>query len=483
MTQNQQSSENSEISLTKTFWPLYLLNGFQHISFGGFIVLVLPLSLLMWPDDSYHALEIGILITVLFWSDSLAGLIFGRFIDKYSRKLIITIISIFRAFSMIMIGFAYVGKGIETWWYFLIFVFIFGTFSGGSWPAVVSISNDAVPKQQRSRFFGYYQIIRTVATMLGYLVASYLVQSGFWRQFFWGIGFCILIMGFIFMMYTAEPKRGAQREELMHVLKDDSIEYDFKIDWETMRKTMLSKTNKVALIEGIFTMILMGSLTFLVLPYIQSPPYNISPFSTSVFLVIFGLTGGLLGTILLARLCDKIAIKHPIRRIPMIILSIVGGLLTYAFIFFLPLPHLTVEQGKDIPYLMVLPMIWIMGIVYFSSRSLFSLYIVNQAPILQEINLPEAQGKITSWNQFLESLGRGIAPLMAGILLVMTALNYQFVVMIIILCIIPGIVLWMLALKWFEDDSSIIKDLLNERAEILKVRKFNNSNPSSSIKP
>jgi MFS family permease len=472
----ESSSENSEIPLTKTFWPLYLLSGFQHISFGGIIVLVVPLSLLMWPDDPYHALEIGILITILFWSDSFAGLIFGKFIDKYSRKTIIIIISIARGSSMVMLGFANQGRGIETWWYFVIFVFIFGMFAGGSWPAVISLSEDAVPRQQRSRFFGYYQIIKTISIMLGFLVASYLVQNGFWRQFFWGIGVCILVMGLIFKIDAKEPKRGAQREELMHILKDNSIEYDFQIDRTLMKKTMLSKTNRVALIEGVFTMILMGSLTFLILPYIQSPPYNISPFSTSVFLVIFGLTGGLLGTIILARLCDSFAEDHPIRRIPLIVLSIVVGLIMYALIFFLPIPHSTVEEGKDITYLMSLPILWVMGIVYFTSRSVFSLYIVNQAPILQEINLPEAQGQIVSWNQFLESLGRGIAPLIAGILLVTTGMNYQFVILIIVLCIIPGIVLWMFALRWFSDDSQVIKDILIQRAEILKSRKNNSFN-------
>ena len=145
----------------------------------------------------------------------------------------------------------------------------------------------------------------------------------------------------------------------------------------------------------------------------------------------------------------------------------------YAIIFFLPLPHLTVDEGKNIPLLMSLPIIWAMGIIYFTSRSVFSLYIINQAPILQEINLPEAQGQIVSWNQFLESLGRGIAPLLAGILLVLTGMNYQLVVIIMALCIIPGIVLWMLALRWFSIDSLIIKEILQERAEILKARQNN----------
>ena len=469
----QQNSEPSEISLTKRFWPLFLLNGFQHISFGGIIILIVPLSLLMWPSDAYHAIEMGILISILFWSDSLAGLVFGRLIDKYSRKTIIIIISIFRGGSMIMLGFALVGRGLETWMYFVFFTFIFGLFAGGSWPAVVSISHDSVPRHQRSRFFGYYQIMRTISTVLGFLIASYLVQNGFWRHFFIGVGSFILIMGFIFGLHNKEPKRGSQREELMDILQDDSIEYDFQIDRSTMRKTMFSKTNKVALVEGIFTMVLMGSLIILILPYVQSPPHNISPFSTSVFLVIFGLTGGLLGTIILARLCDKLAKEKSIRRLPIIVLSIVGGLIMFALIFFLPLPHLTVEQGKDVSYLMSLPIIWIMGAFYFSSRSIFSLYIVNQAPVLQEINLPEAQGQIISWNQFLESMGRGIGPVIVGVLLVISGTNYQIVIMIVVLCIIPGIVLWMLALKWFHDDSLTIKEILEQRAEILKTQQNN----------
>ncbi|MBD3342063.1 MAG: MFS transporter [Candidatus Lokiarchaeota archaeon] len=468
---SKQKVNETSISIFKNFWPLYLLNGFQHISFGGIIVLVVPLSLLMWPNEPYHAVEIGMMITLLFWSDSLAGLIFGRFIDQYSRKTIILIISVVRAVSMIMLGFAIVGRGLETWGYFTIFVVIFGVFAGGAWPAVVSISDDAIPRHQRSRFFGYYQIVRTIATMLGFLVASYLVQQGFWRLFFWGIGLSILIMGIIFFLSINEPKRGAQREELMDILKDDEVKYEFQVDKTTMRKTMFSKTNRVALVEGIFTMILMGSLTSLILPYIQSPPHNIAPFSTSIFLVIFGLTGGLLGTVILARLCDKLAQDHPIRRVPMIILSIVAGLSAYALIFLLPLPHLTPEEGENIPLLMSFPVIWLMGVLYFMSRSIFSLYIVNQAPILQEINLPESQGQIVSWNQFLESLGRGIAPLIAGVLLIASSYNYQFVVMIIIFCILPGIILWSLSLRWFSDDVQSVREILEERAK--KLRKEN----------
>ena len=352
-----------------------------------------------------------------------------------------------------------------------ILIAIFGFFAGGSWPAINSLSNDIVPRDHRSRFFGIYQIVLNTTNIIGWLIATYLVQIGLWRVFFWGIGLFILLGGLIFAIHNEEPKRGVQQEELYHVLQDDSIEYDFQIDNGMMRKTMLSRTNVVALIEGIFTCILMSSLNFLILNYVQNPPYNLAPFSIGVFMVVFGLTGGLVGQIFLSRVSDKIAVKDPVRRLPIIVIAIIGGLVTFALFFFLPWVPLTPEQGKDIAYIMTIPTMWIMGALFFTSRSIFSLYIVNQSPIIQQINLPEAQGQIVSWNQFLEQFGRGIGPLLCGTLLVFTNTNYQITVLTVCLCIVPGAILWIVAMRWFPADRENIKTILAERAEILNSRK------------
>jgi len=450
-----------------------LAPGFQSIAYGAIIVLVVPLALIIWPNDEadIHALEMGILYTTLSWSSSFAGLLFGRLIDKYSRKKIIIVISIFRGISMFLLGFAVYGGEVNTWWYFFTFIALFGFFSGGSWPAINSLSNDVVAQDRRSRFFGVYQIVLNTTNIIGWLIATLLVQNGFWREFFWGIGASILLGGLIFAIQNEEPKRGAQQEELYHVLQDDSIEYDFQINKEMMRKTMLSKTNTVALIEGIFTCILMSSLNFLILIYVQNPPYNLAPFSIGVFMVVFGLTGGLIGQIFLSRVSDKIAMKDPVKRLPIIVISIIGGLVTFALFFFIPWVPLTEEQGKNIIYIMTIPTMWIMGALFFTSRSIFSLYIVNQSPVIQQINLPEAQGQIVSWNQFLEQFGRGIGPLLCGVLLAFTGTNYQITVIVVILCIIPGVILWLLAIKWFPKDRTQIKTILKERAELLKSRR------------
>ena len=464
-------SENSEFSLFKHFWSLYLLGGFQSLAYAGFTILVVPLSLIMWPDEPYHALEIGILVSVLFWVSSLTGLVFGILIDRFSRKKIIFIISIFRSLCIAMLGFAIEGQGFDTWLYFLVFVSIFAGFAGGSWPSIISLSNDIVPKDYRSRFFGALGIWMGLFTTIGFLAASIFVQYGFWREYFFGLGALIFISGLIFLFQTDEPKRGSQQEELKHILKHDDIEYDFQINIETLKKTMLSKTNIAALVEGISSSILMGSAILLVLPYIQTPPHNLSPIFTAVFMIVFGLTAGLVGQIFFSKLSDKVCKDHPIRRIYFIIIAIIGGFLGFIAIFFIPLPHLTVEQGNNILFLFSLPVVWIMGILMFLSNAVGSLFLVNQAPLIQEVNLPEAQGRMTSWNQLLENIGMGIGALLVGVLLYLTGTNYQLTILFLTVFIIPGIIVWFFTLKWYPKDAEQVKKILEERAKILESRR------------
>ncbi len=463
----------SHQSYNKLIWPVYLLNGFNSIAFAGIIILMVPLSSLIWPGEDYHALEMGILMTTLLWTSSLSGLFLGRLIDKYSRVKILYIISIARSFCMIMLGFAIAGQGILTWWYFFIFVLIFALFAGGSYPAIVSLSNDIVPLKHRSKFFGYFSIFGSVFMMLGFLISGALMQFGLWRLYFISIGIVVLLSGLLCYFYVTEPKRGGQSKELRDVLKDRSIEYDFKIDKELMRSTMLSRTNIAALIEGIFTNVFMGSLDMIILPYLQTPPHNLSPLITGLFIVIFGVTGRVIGQILLARASDKLAEKNDVRRIGFIILSLVGGSITFVLMFFVPLPSLTPEEGANIVLFFSLPLTYVMGVLILGSDAVSSLYMVNQPPILQEINLPEAQGQIVSWNQFLENIGYGMGPLIAGIFISIFGQDYKISAVIITIFVIPGVILWALSRKWYTQDKERIKTILSERAKILKSRNKN----------
>ncbi len=458
------------IHLFKSFWALYFLTGCFSIAFSGIYILIVPLSSLFWPNEPYHALEMGFLISSMFWANSLAGLIFGRLIDKFSRTKILFLIAVIRGMSMIMLSITVIGKGINSWLYFYIFTTIIGVSAGGNYPSIASLSNDMVPLEYRSRFFGIRNIIRSVFQLSGFLLTGFLVLLDLWRLFFISSGVAIIITSILMILTIHEPKRGIQREELSEVLRVDKISYEFQLDFKMMRKTILSKTNMVALIEGIFTSVFMGSLTILFLPYLQTSPHNFSPLATGALLALFGLTSGLFMKLFLTKLSDRFSEKNDIRRIYFIIMALAVGAASFVLLFYLPLPHFTVEEGENLLLFFSFPMIWIIGIIESLSSAVSSLYEINQPPVLQEINLPEAQGQVVSLNRLLEAIGWGSGPLIVGIFIELSGENYQLVALLIGIFAIPGIILWILSIKWYQKDKKAISLILVKRAGMLKSK-------------
>jgi MFS family permease len=468
-------SDYSNIYLLKSFWALYSLTGFFSLAFSGIFILVVPLSFLFWPTDLYHALEMGFMISSMFWTNSLAGLVFGRLIDKFSRTKILLLISILRGTCMIMLSFTVVGLGINSWMYFYIFTFIIGISAGGNYPTIASLSNDLIPLNSRSRFFGIRNIIRSIFRLTGFILTGLLVLLDLWRVFFIVVGIGIILFGFLMFKTIEEPKRGALRKELSEVLKEDNISYDFQLNLKMVRKTIFSKTNMVALVEGIFTSVFMGSLTILFLPYIQTEPHNFSPLVTGAFLAFFGLTVGILLKLILAKLSDKLAKKNDMVRIYSIIIALAAGTITFVLIFYIPLPHFTIEEGENLALFFSFPIIWITGIIESASSSISSLYEINQPPVLQQINLPEAQGQVVSLNRLLEAIGWGSGPLITGIFIQISGNNYQLVALIIGIFALPGIILWAISIKWYQEDKKVISSILEKRAVLLNPEKYKQS--------
>ena len=204
---------------------------------------------------------------------------------------------------------------------------------------------------------------------------------------------------------------------------------------------------------------------FLFITYLQSPPHNISPFITTVYLTIFGISGGILGSIGFSKLSDRLANKNFKNRIYLIVFSIVIVFSTYIFLFFIPIQNMTPVQGNDLVFIITTPAFWLLGIGAFIFRSIISIYSINQPPLIQKINLPESQGIISSSSQFLDFIGLGTGPIIAGVILELYNRNYQITVLISMIIGIIGVFFWLLAIKWINKDIETISSILNRRAE------------------
>jgi MFS family permease len=462
------------IPLVKRLWPTFTIYNSLAFTISTIFINVIIVSNIIWPGEVFHATEFGFLSGVWTFAMAFSGIFFGLMADRFSRVTIMGISEII--FGMSWLGNAFVpeGLGLITYFWFFLFIIVRGFASGGFFPTINSHVNDSIEEKERSQFFGILQALFQFFQILGMLISAIMLQNQFWTQFFSISGIAFIIFGLIILFKANEAKRGSAQKELKDILQGTDIKYEYKLNKDTFKTTILSTTNIIAFIEGIFTTVLLSVPDFLLVPYIESDPHNFSPFITSLFMIIFSLPGGLIGSIALAKLSDRLALKNIKNRIYMIIFSIVTLFFLFIAIFNVNLPHLTPEQGNDFILLVTFPVFWLIGLISFFARFVIGLWNINQPPILQAINLPEAQGLISSANQFLENIGSGLGYSMAGFLLVFFNYNYQITVILTMSIGITGAFLWFLATFRINNDVNTISTILKKRGVELTQKNHNN---------
>jgi len=417
-----------------------------------------------------HAGELGILTGTSIYIMAFSGILFGALADKVSRTKLMAFVELIYGIGLLFNGFIPEGQGQTTYNFFLVFSLVRGFAIGGIWPLITSHVNDSTEERERSQFFGAIQGLFQLFQIIGMLISAFSFQSNYWRQYFMITGILALLFGIIILFWAKEPKRGAMRKELKNVLSNEDVIYEYKLTKETIRSTIFSPTNLIAFFEGAFTTILIAVPDFLLVAYLQSPPFYLSPLVVSGFLIIFGLPGGLIGSFAFAKISDRLGKKNIKNRIYMIVFSIIILFTGFSLLFSLPIPNLTPAQGNNLLFMFSIPIFWIMGVIAFIGRSVVGLWNINQPPILQEINLPEAQGKVNSANQFLEAIGSGTGPIIAGMVLMLFNQNFQLTVLITMVLGIIGGLLWLIATIWVKKDVNRVSAILEQREKELSAK-------------
>ncbi len=467
---NNQKLNNSEDSAKETsfvVWPLYFLRFFIALTVAGIMLNMLVLSDIIWQDGTFYPLEMGILLGTRTWGMAVSGLLIGRLADKISRKYLLIIMVSLIALGRFLNGFAPMGGSIS-YGYFLFCFCLTGLGLGGIEPIILSYTNDALPKKIRSRFFGIQESSRQVGATFGTIISAFLFQMGYWKLYFWIAGCMLFIIIIVLWVFLKEPKRGQHsQKELSNLLNSTDIEYKYELNPKTVKTTIFSPTNIIAFIEGIFTWLIFSIAVYMIYPYLQSEPYNISPISNAILMIIFGMPGAIFGGIVFGKISDYYGNKDIKWRVLLIIFSIISLFISIILIFVIPLTPLTPEEGNNIITIFSYPSGWIFGIIIFAIRAVLGIYNVNQNPIIQAINLPEAQGTVSSWGQFLETIAMGLGPVIAGYILTVNEGNYFEAAWITILLGIPGAILWVLSLKYIKSDEKRIQVILKQRAKEL----------------
>ena len=470
MKSNKEKEQKGFTQLLKKLWPSFLLFNSFAFTISFIFINILIVSNIIWPGEPFHSVEIGLMVGLGTYATALSGILFGVLADRFSRIKLMALMEGLLGIGFFINGFVPAGLGRTTFIFFLVLNIARGFASGGIWPLINSYANDSTEEKERSQFFGLLQALFQITQIIGMLVSALLFQNNFWREMFWICGGAYILFAAYMVTKAREPKRAATHKELRDILEQENINYEYKLNWGMVKMTILKPTNIVAFFEGIFTTIIMTVPDFLLTPYFQSPPHNISPLALALFMIIFGLPGGIFGSIMFAKLSDKLAQKNIKYRVYMIVVSIISLFIVYIILFSLRLPELTPEDGNNLIVIFQYPIFWILGFIAFIARAMGGLWSINQPPILQSINLPEAQGTVSSANQFLEAIGNGTGPIIAGTLLMVFGHDYQITIVIIMSIGIIGAGLWLLATIWINRDVNRISRILKERGMELKIQ-------------
>jgi len=104
------------------------------------------------------------------------------------------------------------------------------------------------------------------------------------------------------------------------------------------------------------------------------------------------------------------------------------------------------------------------AIIVMFGYMMMNVYIINQTPLLQKVNLPEAQGTVSSIDRFFEILSVGIGSILSGTLLAAFNGNYQLTVAVLTAIGSCGALLWLFGYKVIDKDIGRIGTILAQRA-------------------
>lgn len=296
-----------------------LLWSFLVISFDGYDLVVygtvVPVLIEQW---NLTSVEAGAMGSYGLFGMMFGAIIFGTLADRIGRKNVIAVTLILFSLFTLLCGFA------ETPTYFSTFRFFAGLGLGGIMPNVIALLTDYAPRNMRSMIVSIVLCGYSVGGILAPLLGILLMPSFGWESIFWVAGLPLLALPF---MYKQLPEtasrliRTGKKEELMTILAKLSPESKFNKNDEFLDiEISATKVPVIGLFKehralstlmfwlAFFSCLLMvyGLNTWLPKLMIQAG-YGLN---SSLGFLIALQSGAIIGTLIIARLCDKYGSKR-----------------------------------------------------------------------------------------------------------------------------------------------------------------------------
>ncbi|TFF85409.1 MAG: MFS transporter [Promethearchaeota archaeon] len=381
-------------------------------------------------------------------------IVFGYLADKIIRKWILFFGSVlFSIFSILTI---FIPPGVQGYMMFFLLTSINGLAFGAVIPSIFSLIGDLISQTERSKGFSFFSIASLIGTALGLLLAT-LAGPVDWRIAYLNAGIAGVITT-ILILFFREPSRIGK--DFSHLVKEDMIEYSYRIKISDLRRIFKKKSNVWLIINFVDT-IPTGIILFLLFEYMKQ--YHNIPADISLIFLGLILLSTLIGTIFFGFIGDNLFKKG--NKKARVYLALFGNIFPIPFLFIALIIPFNVADPSSIINVLSNPgvIIWIILFVI----GLFANGAVNGNwyATVADINLPENRATVLATTNFFDIIGRALGPLIGAF--VADAFNYAIGMTTSIFFWIFIPLFWIPVLKNVINDMQETNEIFEERIEKL----------------
>jgi len=423
----------------------------QHLGMVGLILITIfltadqaalvPNYLLVEAEFGISHAQIGAISSVFIVVGALAVLLWGWWVDKYSRKKLLVMGTLLGEIPCFLTAFA------QNYTQLFITRALTGLGIGVILPVGSSLLGDYFPPRERGKGFAWFSFAIGLGYLLGAVIAGMIGPKFSWRYPFVIAAVPNFILIFLFYLFVKEPKRGEAEPELKKLLKTDAI-YNYKVRFSDFKKVVNIRTNLFLNLQSIVGCVPWGILPIWVITFfVQEKGFTI-PGATTLALAFGGakmvgnLYGGYLG--------DYLNKKGSTQRIVLCIATIL-----------LAIPFIAVSIAYPIPSHPEFSHILIPLFLGFIGISISSVAGPNSRAIFLDVNVPENRGIMLSIANLTDVIGAGIGPLMGGILGDIYGLGFVFYISILFW--IPCALLWIPLIRTIPWDIDNLSRIMRKR--------------------
>ena len=413
--------------------------------------LLYPNYLLIMKEFNVTELEIGFLSSVFAFTATLTVVLWGYLTDVVTRKKLLLIGVLTGEIPCFLTAFA------QDYWQLLVLRVFTGIGIGSLAPITATLVADVFEESKRGKGYGLMGTAGGLGILLGMIVAGLLPD---WRLPFIIVSVPNWILAPLFYIIAPEPRRG-ESENVLKKLYERGLEYTYRISWKIAKKSLVSKTNILVLLQGALGTLPWGLIvSWLISFFIIVRGMNKE--IATLILLILGLTtqfsnivGGILGDYFDKKIRGGRALFSGIS-------ILLGVPISIGFIMY-PWPS---QLGLFDWILLVAYALLLIQVLSWAGP--------NVPAIMSHVNLPEHRGTVFAILNLLGNIGGALGPLLGGFIIEYfrsmgypDVTSYLWTMVIGALFWIPCGLIWFLIHIYYPLDRESTMKILEKRVEEL----------------